>query len=112
VRLTAMNAFNFDGAAADMRVRAETWSEPLRVPAMSVGVYLLSTDSTDDQTPHDEDEIYYVVRGRAVLRTGSSTRAVAAGDCIFVAAGDTHRFEDITEDLELLVVFAPAYTGD
>jgi mannose-6-phosphate isomerase-like protein (cupin superfamily) len=112
VRLTVMDVFNFDDAAADMRVRAETWSEPLRVPAMSVGVYLLPTDSTDDQTPHDEDEIYYVVRGRAVLRTGSSTRAVGPGDCIFVAAGDTHRFEDITEDLELLVVFAPAYSGD
>ena len=112
MRLTAMDAFNFDGAAADMRARAETWTEPLRVPALSVGVYLLSTGSTDDQTPHDEDEIYYVVRGRAVLRTGSSTRAVGPGDCIFVATGDTHRFEDITEDLELLVVFAPAYTGD
>jgi len=112
VRLTAMDVFNFDGAAADMHVRAETWSEPLRVPAMSVGVYLLSTGSADDQTPHDEDEIYYVVRGRAVLRIGSSSRAVVPGYCIFVAAGATHRCEDITDDLELLVVFAPAYTGD
>jgi mannose-6-phosphate isomerase-like protein (cupin superfamily) len=107
-----MNVFSFDSAATDMRERAQTWSEPLRVPAMSVGVYLLSADSQDDQTPHDEDEIYYVVRGRAVLRIGSSTRPVAPGDCIFVAAGDIHRFEDISEDLELLVVFAPAYSGD
>jgi mannose-6-phosphate isomerase-like protein (cupin superfamily) len=107
-----MNAFNFDSAAADMRERAETWGEPLRVPALSVGVYLLSAGSEDDQTPHDEDEIYYVVRGRAVLRVGSSTRAVAPGDCIFVAAGDVHRFEDISEDVELLVMFAPAYSGD
>ncbi len=107
-----MNAFNFDSAAADLRERAETWSEPLRVSPMSVGVYLLSAGSTDDQTPHDEDEIYYVVRGRAVLRVGSSTRDVAPGDCMFVAAGETHRFEAITDDLELLVVFAPAYSGD
>jgi mannose-6-phosphate isomerase-like protein (cupin superfamily) len=104
--------FNFDRAAADMRERAEIWSEPLRVPAVSVGVYLLTAGSKDEQTPHDEDEIYYVVRGRAVLRIGSSTRPVEPGDCIFVAAGDTHRFEDITDDLELLVVFAPAYSGD
>lgn len=106
-----MDVFNFDSAAADMRARAEDWSEPLRVPAMSVGVYLLAAGGKDEQTPHDEDEIYYVVRGRAVLRIGSSTRPVAPGDCLFVAAGETHRFEDITEDLELLVVFAPAYTG-
>ncbi len=105
-----MNIFNFDKAAADMRERGETWSQPLRVPAMSVGVYLLAAGSTDDQTPHREDEIYYVVHGRAVLRIGSSTRPVAPGDTIFVAAGDTHRFEDISDDLELLIVFAPAYS--
>jgi mannose-6-phosphate isomerase-like protein (cupin superfamily) len=107
-----MNMFNFDSAAADMRERAEIWTEPLRAPAISVGVYLLTAGSQDEQTPHDEDEIYYVVRGRAALRVESSTRTVGPGDCIFVAAGDTHRFEDITEDLELLVVFAPAYSGD
>ena len=107
-----MNLFNFDSAAADMHARAEIWGEPLRVPAVSVGVYLLAAGSNDEQTPHDEDEIYYVVRGRAALRIGSATRPVGPGDCIFVAAGDTHRFEDITDDLELLVVFAPAYSGD
>jgi mannose-6-phosphate isomerase-like protein (cupin superfamily) len=107
-----MDEFNFDSAAADMRTRAETWSEPLRVPSMSVGVYLLSAGSNDEQTPHPEDEMYFVVRGRAVLRIGSSTRAVVPGDCIFVAAGADHRFEDISDDLELLVVFAPAYSGD
>src|SRR5689334_17361197 len=106
-----MDAFNFDSASADMKGRAETWGEPLRVPAMSVGVYLLSAGSKDEQTPHDEDEVYYVVRGRAVVHIGSSTQAVGPGDCIFVAAGTIHRFEEITEDLELLVVFAPAYSG-
>jgi mannose-6-phosphate isomerase-like protein (cupin superfamily) len=107
-----MSSFNFDSAAADLRKRAEIWGEPLRVPAVSVGVYLLAAGGKDEQTPHEEDEIYYVVRGRAALRIGASTRPVEPGDCIFVAAGDTHRFEDITDDLELLVVFAPAYSGD
>ena len=107
-----MGAFNFDKAAAEMRERAETWSEPLRAVSMSVGIYLLAAGSKDEQTPHREDETYYVVRGRAVLRIGSSTRAVAPGDCIFVANGVTHRFEDISEDLKVLVVFAPPYSGD
>jgi mannose-6-phosphate isomerase-like protein (cupin superfamily) len=107
-----MDVFNFDRVAADLREHAETWREPLRVPAMSVGVYVLAAGSDDEQTPHHEDEVYFVVRGRASLRIGSSTRSVAPGDCMFVAAGDTHRFEDITDDLELLVVFAPAYSGD
>ena len=107
-----MNVFNFDRAAADMREHGETWSQPLRVPALSVGVYVLAAGSSDGQTPHHEDEVYFVVRGQASLRIGSSTRSVGPGDCIFVAAGEPHRFEDITDDLELLVVFAPAYTGD
>jgi mannose-6-phosphate isomerase-like protein (cupin superfamily) len=107
-----VTAFNFDTAAAELREKAEIWSQPLRVPAMSVGVYVLTAGSSDEQTPHDEDEVYYVVRGRAVLRIESSARAVGPGDCIFVAAGEDHRFQDISEDLELLVVFAPAYTGD
>jgi mannose-6-phosphate isomerase-like protein (cupin superfamily) len=107
-----MDGFNLNDAAANMREGNETWSEPLRAPAMSVGVYLLSAGSEDEQTPHHEDEIYYVVRGRATLRIGSSARAVAPGDCLFVAAGAIHRFEDITDDLELLVIFAPPYSGD
>jgi hypothetical protein len=32
-----------------------------------------------------------------------------AGDILFVAAKEPHRFHEIIEDLELLVLFAPAY---
>jgi mannose-6-phosphate isomerase-like protein (cupin superfamily) len=103
--------FNFHRHAAAQRDRGQAWSEPLRIPALSVGVYLLAAGARDEQQPHSEDEVYYVVRGQATLRVGSDTRPVAAGDCLLVAAGAEHRFEDIREDLELLVVFAPAYTG-
>lgn len=76
-----MTVFNFDTAAADMRERAETWSQPVRVPAMSVGVYLLSAGSKDEQAPHHEDEIYYVVRGGRCFgsdrRPGQLGRATA-----------------------------------
>jgi mannose-6-phosphate isomerase-like protein (cupin superfamily) len=34
-------------------------------------------------------------------------RDVVAGDTIYVAAGVPHKFHDITERLELIVVFAP-----
>jgi mannose-6-phosphate isomerase-like protein (cupin superfamily) len=30
---------------------------------------------------------------------------------LFVPAGEEHRFHDVTEDMALLVFFAPAYTG-
>jgi mannose-6-phosphate isomerase-like protein (cupin superfamily) len=103
--------FNFSQHAASQHERDQVWSEPLRVEALSVGVYLLAAGSRDQQQPHREDEVYYVVRGRAKIRVGGQTRPVTAGDCILVEAGVEHRFEDIREDLELLVVFAPAYSG-
>ena len=36
---------------------------------------------------------------------------VAAGSAVYVRAGQEHRFLDIVEDLTVLVVFAPPYSG-
>lgn len=107
------------------KVRAQLGSryfEFLRVPAMSSGVYVLSAGSVDPQQPHHEDEMYYIVRGRARFQTGGEIgrekdrqvgdqqedREVGAGDVIFVGAGVSHRFHTIAEDLTVFVFFAPA----
>ncbi len=90
------------------------YREFLRVPAMSAGLYVLPAGATDRQKPHREDEIYYVVRGRARFKAGSDDqeedREVFAGSVIFVAAQVGHRFYDISEELAVLVFFAPAET--
>lgn len=91
--------------------RAESgrsYREFLRVQAMSAGLYVLPAGSTDHQKPHREDEIYYVIRGRARFKAGIEDREVSAGSVIFVAAQVGHRFYDIAEELELLVFFVPA----
>jgi mannose-6-phosphate isomerase-like protein (cupin superfamily) len=90
---------------------------------MSAGVYVLPAGGTDPQKPHHEDELYYVVRGRARMRVGSKEQAIGdqaledessedqevrAGSVIFVPAGIEHRFYDIAQELVVLVVFAPA----
>jgi mannose-6-phosphate isomerase-like protein (cupin superfamily) len=82
--------------------------EFLRVPALSAGVYTLPAGGVDPQKPHSEDEMYYVVRGRARMRVGAEDRAVSQGSLIFVAAEVEHRFFDIAEELVVLVFFAPA----
>ncbi len=76
----------------------KSYREFLRVPAMSAGLYVLPAGGTDRQKPHREDEIYYVMRGRARFKAGSENREVAAGSVIFVAADTEHRFYDIKED--------------
>jgi mannose-6-phosphate isomerase-like protein (cupin superfamily) len=84
------------------------YREFLRVPSMSAGLYVLSPGAADPQRPHHEDEMYYVVRGRARFQAGDEDTEVYAGSTLFVAAEVEHRFHDITEELAVLVFFAPA----
>ncbi|MGA2779775.1 MAG: cupin domain-containing protein [Steroidobacteraceae bacterium] len=88
--------------------RAEDYFEFLRVPAISAGLYVLAAGSLDRQTPHGQDELYYVLRGKARLRAGAEDRSVREGSVVFVAARLEHQFYDIEEELSVLVVFAPA----
>jgi mannose-6-phosphate isomerase-like protein (cupin superfamily) len=85
------------------------WVEQLRVTQLSVGTYCIPAGGTDDQSPHHQDEIYVAIAGRAVLETGSGQAEVTTGSVIYVPAGESHTFTKITEDLTLLVIFAPAY---
>ena len=82
--------------------------EFLRVPALSAGLYKLPAGGTDPQLPHTEDEVYYIVSGRASILVGEENREVETGSIIFVAANVEHRFHTIREDLTVLVFFAPA----
>jgi mannose-6-phosphate isomerase-like protein (cupin superfamily) len=84
------------------------WTEHLRVADLSVGTYSVPRGGVDDQVPHTEDEIYVVTAGRAVLQAGEDRAAVGPGSVIYVAAGEEHRFTDVSEDLAAVVLFAPA----
>jgi mannose-6-phosphate isomerase-like protein (cupin superfamily) len=86
----------------------ERYVEFLRVPALSAGLYVLAAGDTDPQRPHREDEIYYVTSGRGVIRVGTEDRAVETGSVVYVPPGVEHTFHSITEELRVLVVFAPA----
>ncbi len=83
------------------------YHEFLRSGAMSVGLYVLEAGAVDRQSPHGQDEIYVVMSGRARFTAGDEMRGAVSGDVIYVPARVPHRFHDITERLELMVVFAP-----
>lgn len=78
---------------------------------LSVGLAVWPAGSTDRQTPHREDEVYYVLGGRGKIRVGRDVRAVQPGSLVFVAAGVEHRFHDIEEDLRVLVFWAPPHAA-
>ena len=86
----------------------QDYFEFLRVPALSAGLYMLAAGAVDTQEPHTEDEIYYVISGRGFIQVDQESRPVEAGSLVYVKAHVEHRFHTITEDLRVLVIFAPA----
>jgi mannose-6-phosphate isomerase-like protein (cupin superfamily) len=102
--------FQLDQLEQQRAQAGKLYLEFLRVPVMSAGVYTLAVGATDSQKPHKEDEMYYVVRGRAQMRVGSQDHIISPGSVIFVAARVEHRFYNISEELVVLVFFAPAET--
>jgi mannose-6-phosphate isomerase-like protein (cupin superfamily) len=74
---------------------------------LSVGLYVLPAGGVDDQKPHAEDEAYYAVRGRALFRVNDADHPVKPGTLLFVPARVPHHFHDISEELVLVVFWAP-----
>lgn len=93
-------------------LRDKAYLEFLRVPSMSMGLYVLEVGATDPQQPHSEDEVYIVTSGKAKIRVADEVHRVEAGSIIYVDANVEHKFFEIEERLETLVFFAPAeYTN-
>jgi mannose-6-phosphate isomerase-like protein (cupin superfamily) len=83
------------------------WVEHLRSDALSVGTYSIRGGGVDDQGPHGEDEIYVVIDGQGHFEADGERVPVGPGSTLYVPAGESHRFVDVTEDLTVVVVFAP-----
>ena len=103
-----MNAYQVSDLQAQLRQGPERYHEFLRYPSMSMGIYELRAGSKDLQSPHTEDEVYYVLSGAATIRVGDEDVPVTVGSVVYVAANVQHFFHTITEDISLLVFFAPA----
>jgi mannose-6-phosphate isomerase-like protein (cupin superfamily) len=98
----------FDLAEIKNKLRGDAveYLEFLNVPALNCGLYFLAAGSTDMQAPHDEDEVYLVLSGKAIMRLGDEERAVGPGSLLYVGATLEHSFFEIEEDMTLLVMFA------
>jgi len=92
-------------------VEGDRWTEVVRSAALSAGVYRLPAGAVDGQSPHGEDEVYVVTAGAADLEVDGQRTAVRPGSVAYVPSRVPHRFVDITDDLEVAVVFAPPESG-
>ena len=102
-----MQSFSMARLEAHRLLDGRPYLEFLRQDALSAGLYVLPAGGVDRQAPHTEDEVYVVMAGRARFICGKETQHVAPGDTLFVPAGVAHKFQAISEELRLIVVFAP-----
>jgi len=103
-----MQAFELAQLISQREARNKLYLEFLKVPDLSMGLYVLPAGGTDPQLPHTEDEVYYVVSGRGKILVADENRDVQAGSIVYVEKNIAHRFHSIEEELMVLVFFAPA----
>lgn len=88
---------------------------PLGLPAAlllergTLKLYFYEPRGEDRQTPHDQDEVYVVMRGSGTFAIGEKEDSldrfsVQTGDVIFAQAGALHRFENFTDDFGTFVI--------
>jgi mannose-6-phosphate isomerase-like protein (cupin superfamily) len=108
VKAVPFQSAELDDMIASARATSDLYAATvLRSDLLSVGLYIIPAGGTDDQMPHGEDEVYYAVRGRAKIRVEDDDHPVQPGTVLFVPAGDVHYFHDISEELILVVFWAP-----
>ena len=102
-----MEAFDLPQIFEAHAQSGQLYHEFIRSEHLSTGLYCLAAGSEDPQQPHTEDEIYYIIKGAATIQVAGEDRHIQEGSTIFVAKHIEHRFHSITEDLSILVIFAP-----
>ena len=102
----ARQVFDTERVKARMTGAPVEYREFLRTPNLSCGLYTLKAGARNMQSPHDEDEVYYVISGRATLKVGEELQEVRPGSVLYVRPTEEHSFFEIHEDMTLLVFFA------
>jgi mannose-6-phosphate isomerase-like protein (cupin superfamily) len=103
-----MQSFELAQLISQRGASNKLYLEFLKVTDLSMGLYVLPAGATDPQSPHTEDEVYYVVSGRAQVLVAEENRDVQADSIVYVAKNVAHRFHSIEDELIVLVFFAPA----
>ena len=78
------------------------------MPDLSIGSVCASGRWNRSTAPHAEDEVYYVISGAGMIRVGDEDRPVQGGSIVYVEEKGSPSFSPITENLSILVFFAPA----
>lgn len=106
--MTQGKAYHIDNLAEEQDASQIMYYEFLRVPDLSMGIYKLKAGEKDPQSPHNQDEVYYILEGRGTLRIDEENFECKPGSILYVEKHAPHKFHSITKDMTIIVMFAPA----
>lgn len=102
---TSLETFEMDALINERAESGRPYLPFLNRDTLRCGLYVLAAGAEDGQNPHETDEVYYVLSGKANIRVDGEVRPVTTGTVIFVKAQAEHKFIDIEEEIRLLVFF-------
>jgi mannose-6-phosphate isomerase-like protein (cupin superfamily) len=73
--------------------------------SLAAGILVLKPGEEDTQTPHDSDEVYYVISGNGYLKIRDKDYKVSKDKLFFVAKDVKHFFHGNTKELKVLYFF-------
>ena len=104
-------AFELDDLLTRRKESGRAYLSFLKSDSLSTGIYHLPAGAADGQSPHKEDEVYHILKGKAMLVVDGQEQPVKPGSTVYVRRTVEHRFRAIEEDLTVLVFFAAAPKG-
>ncbi|PKB72638.1 MAG: hypothetical protein BZY75_06035 [SAR202 cluster bacterium Io17-Chloro-G7] len=104
-----MDVFEISEIIAQRQAIGKPYHEFFRTETLSLGLYVLTAGEKDPQSPHTEEEVYYILEGQGMIWVADEDRPLTAGSTVFVGVGVEHRFHSITQDLKMLVFWAPPW---
>lgn len=77
----------------------------INLDSLAAGLLILKPGEEDTQTPHESDEVYYVISGDGFLRIKDKDYEVSKDKLFFVAKNIEHYFHGNSKDLKVLYFF-------
>jgi len=71
----------------------------------TMSLLLFTPRGKDYQTPHEQDELYVIIKGSGDFIIEDKKFNFKAGDVLFVPAKKEHRFENFSDDLITWAIF-------
>lgn len=99
-------AFTLDDLIIHRKKNVHPYLEFLDVSTLNMGLYVLPAGGKDPQSPHEQDEVYVIEEGKAILDVEGKDHQVSKGSIVFVKARAQHHFHSIEEELKVLVFFS------